>query len=524
MKKFLVSILLLTSIAGSAKQLADSVAMTVGNKCVSMAEFLYMAQKNGAKNDLSKEKNLKDFVDLFQNYKLKVYDAEAEGLDKTQSYKDELERYRSELVAGYLSDKHAEDSVVGKEYERLKECLGFDHLIFFLPAKCVSKDTVDVYRKALEAYERIKDGESFETVGKELMQKFPDKAGYECVRSLSPLKTVKAFEDRVYQMKEGELAKPFRSQLGFHVVRLNTRIPNPGRVQVAHILIPFQKDSIIRTDEQVRQEAEKVYDLVMDGADFSEMARQYSSDKASAQRGGMLPLFGMGEMIEPFEKSAFALKNPGDISRPFKTQVGYHIIKMIRRLDIPTKDEVANQWLRKMAQGEWNFTLYKGFDDYLKEAYNYTPYPAAYAELQRLCDDYFPSDDSFFEKAKSMDKTLVRIDTVQFAQNEFAAYMMRSPFSTKTYSADFMKDVYNLFIREIMTSMEKKNLLLKHPDIPLIMNEYRDGILLFSISNEKIWNKPADEQKAAEEAWLRELKKKYPVEVNWKSIKKAFKQ
>ena len=177
-----------------------------------------------------------------------------------------------------------------------------------------------------------------------------------------------------------------------------------------------------------------------------------------------------------------------------------------------------------MSQGEWNFTLHKGFDDYLKEAYHYTPYPEAYAELQSLCDDYFPSDNSFFEKAQSMDKPLVRIDTVQFAQNEFAAYMIQAPFSTKNYSGDFMKEVYDLFVREIMTSMEKKNLLAKHPDIPLLLNEYRDGILLFSISNEKIWNKPAGEQKAAEEAWIEELKVKYPVVVNWKAIKKAVKR
>lgn len=524
MKKFFVSALLLTSITGSAEPLADSVAMTVGSKPISMAEFLYMAQKNGANNNLSEEKNLKDFVELFQNFKLKVIEAEAEGLDKAPSYKSELERYRSELISGYLSDKKAEDLVVEKEHERLKEFLGFDHLIFFLPAKCVSKDTVAVYQQAMEAYERISNGESFEAVGKDLMQKYPDKAGYESVHSLSPMKTVKGFEDRVYGMKEGELAKPFRSQLGFHVVRMKKRIPNPGRVQVAHILIPFQKDSITQTEEEVKKEAERIYNLVKNGADFSETAKQYSSDKASALRGGVLPLFGLGEMVEPFEKQAFALTNPGDISEPFKTQFGYHIVKLLGKQGMPTVEEVANSWRRKMSQGEWNFTLHKGFDDYLKEAYHYTPYPEAYAELQSLCNDYFPSDNSFFEKAQSMDKPLVRIDTVQFAQNEFAAYMIQAPFSTKNYSGDFMKEVYDLFVREIMTSMEKKNLLAKHPDIPLLLNEYRDGILLFSISNEKIWNKPAGEQKAAEEAWIEELKVKYPVVVNWKAIKKAVKR
>ena len=523
MKKFFVSALLLTSIIGSAKPLADSVAMTVGGKPVSMAEFLYMAQKNGANNNLSEEKSLREYVELFQNFKLKVADAEAEGLDKLESYKDELERYHSELISGYLSDRKYEDSVVEKEYERLKECLAFDHLIFFLPEKSLSSDTLSVYNEAKMAYERILQGESIEAVGQELMQKYPNKVGYETVRNLPPLKTVKAFEDYVYGMKDGELSKPFRSQLGFHVVHLKSRIPNPGRVQVAHILVPFKNDSVVQSEEEAKNKAEKIYDFLKNGGNFAEIAAKYSSDKASAQKGGLLPLFGVGEMVEPFEAQAFKLKNPEDISKPFRSQFGYHIVKLIKRKDIPSLDEVVNNWRRKMAQGEWNFVLYKGFDDYLKKAYNYTPNKEAYGELQKLCDSYFPSDATFYEKAQSMEKTLVRIDTVNFAQNEFASYMIRAPFSSKSYSGDFMQEVYNLFIREIMTSMEKKNLLVKHPDIPLLINEYKDGILLFSISNEKVWSKPAGEQKAAEEAWIKEIKKKYPVVINWKAIKKAVK-
>ena len=123
-----------------------------------------------------------------------------------------------------------------------------------------------------------------------------------------------------------------------------------------------------------------------------------------------------------------------------------------------------------------------------------------------------------------MDKPMVRIDTVTFAQNEIAAYLFQTPLSAKTYSKEFMDETLNYFVKDVTFTMEKNNLAVKHPDIPLVLNEYRDGILLFAISNEKIWNKPTGEQKAAEEAWLKDLREKYPIEVNWKAIKKAIRK
>ena len=156
----------------------------------------------------------------------------------------------------------------------------------------------------------------------------------------------------------------------------------------------------------------------------------------------------------------------------------------------------------------------------MKKEYGYVFYPDAYAELQALCDDYFPTDKIFYEKARELNKTLVHLNGFDFPQSEFAYYIQRCPFSTKTYAGDFMREVYGLFIRDVVTTAERKNLLTKHPEIPHLMQEYRDGILLFEISNRVIWNKPAAEQKALEEKWIADLNKKFPVTVNWKLLKK----
>lgn len=522
MKKLLVLSLVFACATGEARNLPDSVVMTVAGKEVPLKEFVFMAKKNGEVN-LSDRKSLENYVELYKNFKLKVADAEAAGLDKRKDFTNELEGYRAQLTSSYLSDKEGEEAAVRAEYDRLGEVLELSHILFRLPPQTVSKDTVAVYQKALKAYERIKNGEDFETVGRELREQDSIQINYEYVRCLLPMQTIKAFENVAYSMKPGDLSMPVRTTMGFHLIKLHNRTANPGRRHVAHILIPFRQDSIVRTDSEALALAEDIYSKAQSGANFGELAKQYSTDMASAQNGGALGWFGLGEMVEPFERAAFALNTPGELSRPVKTQFGYHIIKLIEKKGIPSFEERKKSWSRIMAQGERNFEYYSAFDERMKKEYGYVFYPEAYAELQALCNDYFPSSKEFYEKAKDMNKTLFHLVDTDFPQSEFAYYIQRCPFSTKSYAGDFMQEVFDLFVRDIVTTTERKNLETKHPEFLHLMQEYRDGILLFNISNQKIWSKPAAEQSRLEEEWLKQLNKEYPVTINWKLLKKLKK-
>lgn len=510
MKELLAFVLIFVCVTGNAQVPADSLVMTVAGKQIPLDEFLFIAQKNSEVN-LSDRKSVDAYVELFKNFKLKVTEAEELGLDKTKAFKDELNNYRTQLTSSYLSDKEGEDAAVRAVYDRYGEVLELSHILFRLPQQTLLKDTVAVYQKALDAYHRIQAGEAFAAVGNELQAADKEHVGYEYVRCLLPMQTVKAFENAAYSMPVGSFSRPVRTTMGFHIIQLHSRKPNPGQVRVAHILT----DSL--------EQAEEICRKVQEGADFAELAKEYSSDTGSAKRGGELPAFGVGEMVEPFEVAAFALNTPGELSRPVKTRFGYHVVKLIEKKGMPSFENKKKTWSRQMAQGERNFEYYGAFDERMKKEYGYRFYPEAYDELKALCNDYFPSNPAFYEKAKEMKKTLFHLNGTDFSQNEFAYYIQRCPFSTKSYAGDFMQEVYDLFIRDIVTTAERKNLTEKHPEFNLLMQEYRDGILLFDISNRKVWNKPLSEQAKAEAEWIEQLDKKYPVSINWKLVKKVSK-
>lgn len=522
MRKLLGLSLVFACLAGKAQTGADSVVMIVAGKQVLLSEFVFMAKKN-SEVDLSDSKSLKAYVELFKNFKLKVADAEAEGLDKSSSFTTELEGYHSQLTASYLSDRSGEEAAVRAEYDRLSEMLELSHILFRLPPNTLSKDTVAVYQKARQAYERIQKGEDLTAVGEELSKADSEQVGFEYVHCLLPMQTVKAFENVAYDMPIGAISMPIRTTLGFHIIKIHSRKPNPGMCRVAHILIPFTQDSVTRNESDVLVLAEEVYKKASNGTDFAALAQTYSLDAASAKRGGELPWFGPGEMLQSFEEAAFGLAMPGDLSKPVKTRFGYHIIKLLEKKEIPSFEDKKKSWSRVMAQGERNFEYYKAFDERLKKEYGYVFYPEAYAELQALCNDYFPSDQVFYEKTKEMNKTLIHVAGVDFPQSEFAYYIQRCPFSTKTYAGDFMQEVFDLFVRDIVTTTERKNLATKHPEYTHLMQEYRDGILLFDISNRKVWSQPAAEQPRLEKEWIETLNKQYPVTINWKLLKKVKK-
>jgi peptidyl-prolyl cis-trans isomerase SurA len=278
------------------------------------------------------------------------------------------------------------------------------------------------------------------------------------------------------------------------------------------------------TDEKsVLEKANQVRQQALAGGDFQELAKEYSQDSGSAGKGGEIPFIRRGVTYASFEDAIFQMKEIGEISEPIKTPVGYHIVKLLDRKPRSSFEEEKGDIASVLKRGEWNFELYNSFDSRMKKEYGYTFYPERYAELQSICDLYFPTDSLFSAGVAKMDGVLFVAGGQSLTQKDFVNYLLSHPYSIKNYSVDFMQEVYDLFVRDVLKTLEKRNLTKKYPEYNHLLQEYRDCILLFEISNERVWEHPVGEQSRLENEWMEELQKKYPVIVNTRLLKKIKK-
>jgi len=510
-----LSALVCVCLQGKA-QLPDSVAMTVGGKPVPLSEFVYIAHKNNGV-DLSDEKSLKEYVELFKNFKLKITDAERRGLDTTAAFYDEFNGYKAQLIAGYLCDRQGEEAAARVVYDRGGEYAAVSHILIPFPSKrCVTQDTIAPYQRAMDIYKRIQSGEDFDTLGIALYKAQKGAVQYATIPCFLPLQQWKVFEDAVYSASVGQPTLPVRSAEGFHLIKVHFRRPTFGKIQAAYINIPCTMGSVTRSKEAVARLAAEAYDKAMGGEDFSSLVETYSADTLHK---GVLPPFFPGDFVTPIEDAVCALEKPGDITPPVITETGAYLFKLIEKKGREAFNDAKAAIIDNMRKTEWNFVLYQTFDDYLKKEYKYVFHPEAYAELENLCDNYFPDSNDFPAHAKNMNKTLIELNGEAFPQKEFVYYIRKNPFSAKTYSKDFLKEVFALFVRDIATMFERRNLETKYPDMPHLIQEYRDGILLFELSNIMVWSHPLEEQDGLERQWLKELNDKYPVTINWTALK-----
>jgi len=496
----------------------DPIIMTVGDIEVPLSEFLFIAQKDDSGVNLLDKKSLENYIGLFKTFKQKVADALSLRIQESIQFKNELATYQSQLAESYLSDYEGEKQEMLKVYEQGKFLFSLSHILFSLPEKSLSKDTLKVFNKANEVYRQLMSGADFAKIGNGLLEDEHSGAVYEEQDYVFPIQTFKEIIETVFLMSPGEISTPVRSPLGYHIIRMNRKITNTERLQVAHILLKSPEDALNPDDEQaLLKDANNIYEKIQAGEDFSKLVEEYSNDENTKYNSGLLPPFGLGNMVLPFEQAAFALEKIGDVSKPVRTRYGYHIIKLMDKSDYPSFDEISQSIYMAMKEGDLIHELYSVFDKKNKEKMGYIFYPEAYNELLKLCDDYFPTDTEFYNRAIQMTKPVMQLQGQDFPQYEFADYIRLKSTSQKTYSGDFLADQYTFFVREILSKLIEMD-MENDPEFINLMNEYHDGILFFEVSDTRVWSKPAEEQETMEQEWLKELNKKYKVTVNNKVV------
>lgn len=467
----------------------DPQMLVIGGKPVTKSEFLSIYKKNN-KDQKFDSVSVKEYLELFINFKLKVREAEEMGLDTIASFKNELEGYRKQLAQPYLVDNEVNEQLLREAYDRMKTDIKAAHILIKCPQEALPKDTLAAYNKSIEARNKILKGEAFEEVAKKYSEDPSVKENNGDLGFFTSLQMVYPFESACYSGKAGDITMPVRTRFGYHIIKVIEKRPNPGQITAAHIMIKGGKELRGEDSVNVRKKIDEIYAKLKAGEDFAELAKQFSDDKASSRKGGELPAFGTGRMVLDFEKAAFALAKDGDYSAPVQTMYGWHIIKRLSKKEIGSFEELKNEIKTKVGKDSRSQKSKESMLAKIKKEYGFSDNPKLAEECVSVLDTTFFEGKWKASSAKNLNKNLCKIGNKQYTQADFVKFLeSHQSKRTKIDMLIVVTDMYKQFVNENLLAYEESKLGEKHADYRSLLQEYRDGILLFDLTDKKVWSK-----------------------------------
>lgn len=483
---------LLVAFSAFSQELEDEILIKIGDKEITKEEFQRIYDKNKSNLTTDEIIPVDEYLELFINFKLKVLEAEEQGYDTLKSFINEFEGYKEQLADPYLVDKEVVSKLIDEAYERMQYEVRASHILIKLSPDALPVDTLEAYEKALEIRNRIKQGEPFENVARGSSDDPSVKNNGGDLGYFSVFQMVYPFEDAVYKAEIREITKPVRTRFGYHIVKVTDKRKARGQVKVAHIMLTIPRGTSSEVVKQKKQQINEIYHKAKQGESFSHLAKEYSEDKGSARRGGELPWFGAGRMVEEFEKAAFDLESNGEISQPVRTAFGWHLIKRIDRKKIPAYQEARPDIERKVVKDQRSELARKSLIKKLKKDYNFVQYEDNIPVTYDTIDQVYVLKRKYLDESVVLNDTLFRFLDKAYTEKDFNSYVMSNKDNGELTPYDYKK-LHHQFVEEMILEVEESRLEEKYPEYKYILNEYYDGMLLFEITDKNVWSKAVND-------------------------------
>lgn len=490
MKKVFLGFLLLANLIVSAQNKPKEVLFTIDDKPYYTDEFERVYKKN---LDLVKDESQKDlnqYLELFVGYKLKVNKANKLGLQNNDKYKNELKSYRTQLSKNYTSDSKVTAELVNEGYERMKKEIKASHILILADENASPEDTLKAYNKIVDIRKRIMAGEDFEKLASELSEDPSAKENKGNLGYFTSFRMVYAFETAAYNTPKGQVSKPVRTRFGYHLIKVNDVRDNRGEISVSHIMImnPKEGEDASRAENTIKD----IYKKIQQGESFEELAKQFSEDKSSSTKGGLLNKFGSGQLSsEIFENMAFSLSKENPISQPIQSEYGWHIIKFNEKFPLKTLDESKKELETKIGRDDRSRIITNTLTEKLRKKYTVKRNEKVYAAISKLVtNDFYDSKWEFTEDDKTK-ATLLTLDKKDISGTAFLTYVKSQQKAGMTLKPvnKLVDLLYSKFVDDQLNTYYNDNLETEFPEFSNVMDEYRDGLLLFDLMEKEIWDR-----------------------------------
>jgi len=524
------------------------VLLTVNGEPYFVDEFEHMYQKNHEVVEDNLQTNIDDYLDLYTDYILKIKEAKALGLDKKESFQTEYRKYRTQLVNKYMTNIEVTDKLVKEAYERMQQAVNASHILINVSPNASPGDTLKAYRKIMNIRKEIIAGKDFGEMAKEFSEDPSAQKNAGNLGWFTVFQMVYPFETAAYKTKVGEISMPVRTDFGYHLIKLNAKRPARGKVSVAHIMI-VQKDSV-DAEKKIRE----IYKQIKNGAVFDSLAKKYSDDRNTAINGGKLVPFRPGALnSEKFEEIAFSMEKPGSVSAPFESKFGWHILKLIEKYPVGSFEKELPGIEEKVRKDSRAWVINENLMKKLRERYDFKPNREALSYFYETVPEGILNGSWHIASINFPDKPIIVIEEDSKTYRDFAVYlskMQKIPTEEKN-KKNLINKFYKDFTDRFMLTYHRDHLEDINPEFAMIAREYYNGLLLFDLMEEKVWNTAktdtlglenyfekhtakyatksledvrgrvvSDYQNWLEKEWLQTLHGKYQVKINNKALRK----
>ncbi|MBT0809969.1 peptidyl-prolyl cis-trans isomerase [Litoribacter ruber] len=470
--------------------------LTLGEEKIFADEFVHIYTKSqhfeGAEDKISKA-NFDKSLDAFINYKLKVIEAVNLGMEDSDEFDKEFTIFKEDLKKPFILKYSLQEGEIKKAYSRTQEVLKASHILLQFPQNASRQDSIAVLRMAEKIKAEAEEGADFNQLALEHSDDPTAEENKGDLGYFTALTMVQPFEDAAYDLSIGEISAPILTNYGYHIIKLEDRKPNPGEVRVSHILVRTNSADPV-TEDRARQRIADIYtELQKPNADWNTVVENFSDDQSNKNTGGKLPWFGVGAIIPEFEKAAFELKDKGEISSPIKTAYGYHIIRLEDVREVPPYEVMEPALRSKILRDSRSSLIQTQVVAMQKSKFGYQENSGLIENIKPQIDQALGKSlqavKSELEEKNLLDTTLITIAEKDRSVRDFIRFIESDQAVVKTSPQKFFQPWFDKFIQAELDIAEEQELLQNNEEYKMLVKEYRDGILLFSLMNDMVWQK-----------------------------------
>lgn len=531
-KKLLLTLTIASGMAAMYAAKKDPVVMRIAGRDVPRSEFEYLYHKNASQQ--MEPQTIGQYAEMFKLYKMKVADALAEGIDTTKAFRDEFNGYLVELRAPYGVDSVYVHKLLREAYDRTKEEVQAYHIMITKPHPLAPP--FDARGKADSLLNLLRNGADFAQLARDYSTDKSSGARGGYMGWMTAGRLPYNFETAMVTLAPGEISDVVESAVGYHILKGGQHRPARGQVLVLHLLRSVKDGSPESAWQQAKATADSLYNVLSaPGASFEAVAAKYSEDPSSARQGGKLPWFGTGQMVEEFDSAAFALP-VGEISKPVRTRFGWHIIKKLDSRGLPSYQEMepALKQLINNPNDERGTMMAHDFAAKLKKKYKFK----ANESMRRTMKEYAAAngiDTAFFNiMPERRSETFMSFAGVNKTLGDFMENLSHyRAINYPSAAPAFLDKMFDFYEQQELYRYFADHLAEENVEYRNLENEYRDGMLLFEISNRKVWDKASRDTEGLEKffranqadyTWSEPHVKGFFIQAADDSVKQAIQQ